>query len=165
MCCHGCRAAAEWIEHLGLAQYYALRTAPASVQRDPAGPVDPSAAAWIDEEHARHVVRDLGAGLRECLLLIEGIHCTACVWLIERALGAMPGIVAVQVNAASRRARVVWRDSQITFAAILGAVPRIGFPVRPLDAKGLDDARRRESRTALKRLLVAAFGAMCRASV
>src|SRR5688572_31459990 len=91
MCCHGCRAAAEWIEHLGLAQYYALRTAPASVQRDPAGPVDSGASAWIDEEDARHVVRDLGAGLRECLLLIEGIHCTACGWLIERALGSMPG--------------------------------------------------------------------------
>ena len=29
MCCQGCRAAAEWIEQLGLSDYYALRTAPA----------------------------------------------------------------------------------------------------------------------------------------
>jgi Cu2+-exporting ATPase len=160
MCCHGCRAAAEWIDQLGLAQYYTLRTAPAATQRDAVAPVDADPSAWIDEGDARHVVRDLGAGLRECLLLVEGLHCTACVWLIERALGAMPGIVAIQVNAASRRARVVWRESQVTFATILRAFPRIGFPVRPLDAKGLDDARRHASRTALKRLLVAAFGAM-----
>ena len=29
MCCQGCRAAAEWIEQLGLSDYYKLRTAPA----------------------------------------------------------------------------------------------------------------------------------------
>lgn len=29
LCCHGCRAAAEWIEQLGLADYYRLRTEPA----------------------------------------------------------------------------------------------------------------------------------------
>ena len=39
-------------------------------------------------DNARHVIRDLGDGLRESLLLIEGVRCTACVWLIERALGA-----------------------------------------------------------------------------
>ncbi|BCT93737.1 cation-transporting P-type ATPase [Lysobacter helvus] len=158
MCCMGCRAAAEWIEHLGLEKYYTLRTAPGIALSDAA--TDAVDTAWLEGENARHVVRDLGAGLRESLLLVEGIHCTACVWLIERALGAMPGIVAIQVNAASRRARVVWREPETTLARIVAALPRIGFRARPLDAKGLDDARRDESRTALKRLLVAAFGAM-----
>ncbi len=97
MCCHGCRAAAEWIEQLGLADYYRLRTAPA---RKP----DTNARAsmqdsWQRTDNARHVIRDLGSGLRETLLLIEGVRCTACVWLIERALGALPGVVSVQVNA------------------------------------------------------------------
>jgi len=29
VCCAGCRAAAEWIDTLGLADYYRLRSAPA----------------------------------------------------------------------------------------------------------------------------------------
>ena len=160
MCCHGCRAAAEWIDHLGLADYYRLRTTPSQTLSDVTTPGDSNDEYWNDAESSRHVIRELGAGLRESLLLIEGMHCTACVWLIERALGAMKGIVSIQVNAVARRARVVWRDSEITLPQILQALPRIGFRALPLDAQGLDDARRHESRAALKRLLVAGFGAM-----
>jgi Cu2+-exporting ATPase len=29
LCCQGCRAAAQWIEQLGLSDYYRLRTSPA----------------------------------------------------------------------------------------------------------------------------------------
>ena len=110
MCCQGCRAAAEWIEQLGLADYYALRTAPA---QKPAADADPATHdSWQHADNARHVIRDLGDGLRESLLLVEGVRCTACVWLIERSLGAMPGVVSVQVNAVAQRARVIWRDSR-----------------------------------------------------
>ena len=116
--------------------------------------------SWQDADSARHVIRDLGADLRETLLLIEGVRCTACVWLIERALGAMPGVVSVQVNAVARRARVIWQDSKITLPQLLQALSRTGYRALPLDARGLDDLRRSESRDALKRLLVAGFGAM-----
>jgi Cu2+-exporting ATPase len=157
MCCQGCRAAAEWIEQLGLANYYSLRTAPAQkpgAQADPATPDD-----W-HADNTRHVIRDLGDGLRESLLLVEGVRCTACVWLIERSLGAMPGVVSVQVNAIAQRARVIWRDAQISLPQLLRGLARTGYRALPLDARGLDDLRRRESRDALKRLLVAGFGAM-----
>ena len=158
MCCHGCKAAAEWIEQLGLADYYALRTAPA--QRSAAEAGSASHDAWAGADNARHVIRDLGNGQRESLLLVDGVRCTACVWLIERSLGVMPGVVSVQVNAVAQRARVVWRDSQTTLPLLLQALARTGYRALPLDARGLDDLRRRESRDALKRLLVAGFGAM-----
>jgi len=155
MCCQGCRAAAEWIEQLGLGGYYELRTAPAP---------KPDAAlthdSWRNADSARHVIRDLGEGLRETLLLIEGVRCSACVWLIERALGAAPGVVSVQVNAVSRRARVIWQDAKTSLPLLLQALSRTGYGALPLDARGLIDLRRNESRDALKRLLVAAFGAM-----
>jgi len=158
MCCQGCRAAAEWIQHLGLADYYRLRTAPARKPDATAG--TSTHDSWQSADNARHVIRNLGADLRETLLLIEGVRCTACVWLIERALGAMPGVVSVQVNALARRARVTWRDSIITLPQLLQTLSRTGYEALPLDARGLDDLRRRESRDALKRLLVAGFGAM-----
>ncbi|MBS0212924.1 MAG: heavy metal translocating P-type ATPase [Proteobacteria bacterium] len=158
VCCHGCRAAAEWIDRLGLADYYRLRSAPA--ERAP----DPDAAtrntqAWNRPELARHVVRETAGG-REVLLLIDGIRCAACVWLIERALGAVAGVASVQVNAAARRARIVFDPSKTDLPALLIALARTGYTALPLDAAALDDARRREARAALKRLVVAGFGAM-----
>lgn len=160
MCCHGCRAAAEWIEHLGLSDYYRLRTQ--SAQKPSAGlnAGKKSRDAWQRPEIARHVVRNIGDSRRETMLLIDGVRCTACVWLIERALGALPGVISVQVNAASRRARLLWDDARVTLPQILAELSRTGYDGMPLDAQALDDVRRRESRSALKQLLVAGFGAM-----
>ena len=157
VCCQGCRAAAEWIEQLGLAHYYALRTEPA---RKPEADADPAAHTSWHAENSRHVIRDLGEGLRESLWLVEGVRCAACVWLIERSLGAMPGVVSVQVNAVAQRVRVVFRDATTSLPQLLQGLARTGYRALPVDARGLDDLRRRESRDALKRLLVAGFGAM-----
>ncbi|ODU09727.1 MAG: hypothetical protein ABS84_06375 [Rubrivivax sp. SCN 71-131] len=159
VCCQGCKAAAEWIDQLGLSDYYRLRSGPAAAVPE-AQAAARHAGAWARPELARHVVRPLAAGHSEVLLLVDGIRCAACVWLIERALGAQPGVLSVQVNAAARRARVVWDPQRSDLAAILDALARTGYQALPLDAKALDDVRQRESRDALKRLLVAGFGAM-----
>jgi Cu2+-exporting ATPase len=155
VCCHGCRAAAEWIERLGLGDYYRLRSATPPRLSDP---VDANARQRPDAE--RHVVRDLGNGAREVTLAIDGMRCTGCAWLIERTFAALPGVDGVSINAAARRARIAWRSDAITLSVILERLRRIGYRALPLEARLLDDSRRRESRVALKRLLVAAFGAM-----
>jgi P-type Cu2+ transporter len=160
MCCHGCRAAAEWIEQLGLADYYSLRTQPATKPDLPGVADRDSCIAWQRDEVARHVVRDLGDGRRETMLFVEGVRCTACVWLIERALRALPGVATVQVNALARRARITWIEAQVSLSQILERLARTGYRAWPLHAQALDDIRRQEARGALKRLVVAGFGAM-----
>lgn len=156
VCCQGCRAAAEWIDRLGLGDYYRLRSEPA--QRPSDAPAD--SQSWMREDVARHVVRELGEGECETILLVDGIRCSACVWLIERSLGTVAGVASVQVNASAQRARVTWNREQANLPAILDALARTGYRGLPLDVAALDDSRRRESRQALKRLLVAGFGAM-----
>src|SRR5689334_16140635 len=78
-----------------------------------------SCRAWQRDELARHVVRDLGEGRRETMLFVEGIRCTACVWLIERALQSLPGVANVQVNALARRARITWFAQHVALSQIL----------------------------------------------
>ncbi len=159
VCCQGCRAAAEWIDQLGLADYYRLRSAPA--QRAPdAAEAARTGTLWARPALERHVIRTLGGGTREAIVLIEGLRCAACVWLIERALAALPGVVSTQVSAAARRARIVWDASRCSLATILETLVHAGYRPLPLDAAALDDSRRREQRTALKQLLVAGFGSM-----
>lgn len=155
MCCMGCLGAAQWIENLGLADYYRLRSAPAPrlSQTAPQGTSPVSGMLG-------HVVRDLQGARREVLLSIDGVRCAACVWLIERTLTALPGIESVEVNASSRRARIVWRGDAAVLPLIIDALLRIGYAAVAMDSRALDDARRLESRRGMKRLLVAGFGAM-----
>lgn len=156
VCGEGCRVAAERIDALGVASYYDVREEPAQKPE-----LDGTASsAWHRPELARHAIRDLGDGRRETLLLIDGVRCAACVMVVERALTAEPGVEDVQVNAASKRARVIWREGETSLARLLDALGSTGYRALPLDAEALDDVRRHESKTALKRLLVAGFGAM-----
>jgi Cu2+-exporting ATPase len=98
VCCIGCQAAAQWIEGLGLADYYRLRSEPA--QRSEAT-LDFS--AWDRPELARLHVRHVSDERSEVAVLVEGLRCSACAWLIERALGNAPGVAEVGVNAAAVR--------------------------------------------------------------
>ncbi|MBS0487261.1 MAG: heavy metal translocating P-type ATPase metal-binding domain-containing protein, partial [Proteobacteria bacterium] len=143
VCCNGCRAAAEWIDKLGLADYYRLRSSPSARAPDPVN-AQRSVQTWARPELSRHVVRALDAGHSEALLLVDGIRCAACVWLIERSLSAVPGIASVQVNATAQRARIVWNPARTDLPKILAALAQTGYSALPLDAAALDDARRRE---------------------
>lgn len=51
--------------------------------------------------------------IRDINLLVEGIHCAACVWLIEGALTSMPGLQEARVNLTGRRLRVKWDNSRV----------------------------------------------------
>ncbi len=130
----------------------------AGARRAPAG--RDGHRVWARSELARHVIRDVGEGRREALLLVDGVRCAGCVRSIEQALTAEPGVADVQVNGASRRARIAWHTPTTSLPRLLDVLAHAGYRALPLDAKALDDVRRHESRAALKRLIVAAFGAM-----
>jgi Cu2+-exporting ATPase len=156
VCCTGCRAAAQWIAELGLSDYYRLRS------REAERPTELATdhGVWQQHELARHVVRELTPQRSEVCLLVDGVRCAGCVWLIERALMQLHGIEQVTVNAVSRRARVIFDPTRVPLSRMLDVLSRAGYRPLPLDAAALDDVRRTESRDALKRLLVAGFGMM-----
>jgi len=159
VCCNGCRAVAEWIDELGLADYYRLRSASAPRAPDRVD-LARNAKAFMRPELSRHFVRSLADGRSEAIVLVEGVHCSACCWLIEQTLGRLPGVAEIGMNAQARRARIVYDGRMISLASLVDTFARIGYRALPLDRAALDDTRRRETRDAQKRLAVAGFGAM-----
>jgi len=106
-CCAGCLAVAQTIHAAGLDGFYAARTA--ALAR-PDGRADDD--EWVrhdDSAAAAGLVRELPEGRVEASLLLEGLTCGACVWLIEAWLARQPGVERAQVNFATRRATVAWR--------------------------------------------------------
>ena len=66
-------------------------------------------------------------------LLVDGIHCAACQWLIERGMQAMPGIIEAQLNLSARRLRVGWRPDQTRLSFIIRELAKFGYRAEPLD--------------------------------
>jgi len=104
-------------------------------------------------------VRECG-GEREVSLLLEGITCAACLWLIEQCLLRVTGVRGVSMNFATRRVTVRWDASTTRLSAILAAISALGYGAELYDAGRSEILLATERRTLLWRLFVAAFGMM-----
>ena len=157
-CCRGCQAVAELIAGNGLTAYYRQRTAPAVAAGSVSTPGEDFTA--FDLPEVQHpFVREFGAE-REASLLLEGLTCGACVWLIEQRLMRLPGVSSVIINYASRRARVRWNPGSVLLSDILSLVSDLGYGARPYDPARADDRFACERRSMLWRLFVAGMGMM-----
>ncbi|MDB5895988.1 MAG: copper-translocating P-type ATPase, partial [Rhodoferax sp.] len=100
---------------------------------------------------------DPALGRWESQVAIDGMHCAACAFTIEAALAAVPGVVEAQVNAATRRARVVWTAEAGPPSRWFAAVRSAGYGLVPLGGLAARAHRRSAERMALWRWLVAGF--------
>mgnify|MGYP002066414231 FL=1 len=157
MCCAGCEAVAGAILGQGFGDYYRLRDG-ASGEIPTALP-DEDLALYDDPAVQAGFVRDSGAA-REALLVLEGIRCVACSWLIEQALSRVPGVLGAEVNHAAHRATVRWDPARARLSAIMAAAGRVGYRAFPYNAARMESVRRGERRGARWRLFVAGFGMM-----
>ncbi|WP_339807067.1 heavy metal translocating P-type ATPase metal-binding domain-containing protein, partial [uncultured Marinobacter sp.] len=125
-CCHGCHSVFRLIHEEGLEGFYRHRTEPA---------VTPKSLSQAEQERLRQLdhpaaqkafVTPVKGGL-EASLLIGGITCAACIWLLERHLSKMPGVLSFRVNHTTQRARLVWSPEQGQLSELLMAVHQLGY--------------------------------------
>lgn len=160
VCCVGCQAVAEAIAGAGLGAYYDRRATPGRPGTRSQTADDPDLAVLDTPAYQKAVVQHRADGTREVSLLLEGVTCAACIWLIERRLQGLAGVVEASVNFSTQRAYVRWKDDEARLSGIVAAIRVIGYDAEPYDPGRSDARRQRETRTSLWRLFVAAFGMM-----
>jgi Cu2+-exporting ATPase len=160
MCCPGCKAVAEAIVNAGLTEFYRYRTqaSPTAQELVPQALRD---MALFDRPDLQKTFVTVDPENRcEASLILEGIVCAACVWLNERHVGALPGVLEFHVNYTTHRAHVKWDASRIQLSDILRAIASIGYIAHPFDASRQQEVYRRERHQALRRIAVAGLGMM-----
>jgi P-type Cu2+ transporter len=156
-CCAGCLAVAQTIDAAGLAGFYASRTE--SAVRPEAESAD-EWTRWDETAAAAGLVHVAGPERCEVALLLEGLTCGACVWLLETWLAQQPGIVDARINFANRRAIVAWRPGATRLSQVLRAVSAIGYRAHPYDPARSEALARTERRALLLRMAVALLAMM-----
>ena len=157
-CCLGCEAVAQTIIDSGNADYYRLRT---DLPKTPEAALEELKNLKLYDlpEVQASFVKSEGE-VREASLILEGIVCAACVWLNERHLNQLPGVLAADINFSTRRARVRWDDSRIHLSDILKRIGDIGYHAYPFDTGRQEELFRKERNTAIRRLAIAGLGMM-----
>ena len=156
-CCAGCEAAARTIVALGLGAYYRQR-------QEPAGkPEEASLAglhAYDDASFLGDVLVREPEGRVRARLILDGVACAACAWLIEQRLRQLPGMAEVIVDYAQRQATVCWDLQRLSFAELLRSVWRLGYRAWPFEPQRAGIVRQDARAALLRRLGVASLCGM-----
>jgi len=153
-CCNGCRQVYAVVHDWGFDQYYRL----VDQQRGTLEPARVTGRSFDDFDDERVQVEaseHVGGERCRTRLYLEGVHCAACVWLVERLPSVLPGVDEVRLNVGSAVADITWRPGRTRLSAIGRALDRLGYTPHVHRASRAQEARRSEDRMLLARLGVA----------
>ncbi|MGI9329633.1 MAG: heavy metal translocating P-type ATPase [Gammaproteobacteria bacterium] len=159
LCSEACARTAALIEKRGLTEFYRFRDGPAHT----ASSRDGDRQRWLpfDRQALQNEFVVLRAdGLREAHLLLQGVRCAACTWLIENALGAAPGLKSISGDPLTTRATLCWDPERVALSELLTQLARLGYTPVPYTEDATELAARQERRLSLQRLIVAGLGMM-----
>jgi Cu2+-exporting ATPase len=155
-CCAGCRSVHAIVTAAGLSGYYAY-------QDRSAVPAPSRAKARKYQElddpsfRAQHCQREPD-GQSSVELLLEGVHCSACVWLVERVGRVVPGVSLSRLDLSRNVVRLTWDGARTELSSIARGLESLGYAPHPLGTPQAAGARTRE-RELLLRLGVAGAAA------
>jgi Cu2+-exporting ATPase len=156
LCSAACEEIATRIRDKGLTGFYRFRTGASA----PAGK-DTASGRWASydrEALQREFVSSHGDGSREAQLLLQGVRCAACSWLIERAMTAVPGVREIAVDPLTTRTRLRWDPGITRLGDLLERIAALGYEPYPYTEDEAGRAAILERRAALPRLIVAGLG-------
>lgn len=156
-CCHGCQTVCEAIYASGLEDFYSKATRSDALSPPPEV-VSELEAYDLDEVQSAYV--DSLGQQRTIQLLVEGIHCAACVWLIEKALKRQKGVLDAEVNLTAKRLKLRWDNSLIRLSEVMQILANIGYAAVPFDPETAEGALARRHRGLLYRMAFAGFAMM-----
>ncbi|WDZ97563.1 heavy metal translocating P-type ATPase [Herbaspirillum sp. WKF16] len=156
MCCVGCQSVAQLIVDSGCEDFYLRRSAP-SARVDPEQLLPPELA-----------LADLPAGAdgegddaaQELVLSVDGLRCSACVWLIEKYLARQRGVRMAELNVANGRLHIRRDPALCSTSSILRGLRGLGYTAYPFDPLRQGEQARRASRRLFRQLFIAGLSMM-----
>lgn len=153
-CCAGCRTVYETLQGAGLQRFYALAE---KSDDSPARPASTSGRGFteFDHEDFRASYVEEVEGTARVTLYLEGVHCAACVWLVEKLPSVVPGVLEARLDIGRAVVTVVWQSTAVPLSVIARTLDRLGYPPHPLKSGEEQQQRKQEARAALTRIAVA----------
>ncbi len=156
-CCNGCQGVYHLLQEEGLDSFYEkagnIKLTPPTEQYEDSSNFNSS--AFYDK-----FVKVNSDGFSEVSLIIEGIHCSACVWLNEKALHKMDGVIEANINFTNNKASITWVDDMLKLSEIIDMIRAIGYNAYPYDALLQEAHANKERKDYYLRMAVAIFASM-----
>ncbi|HMP16118.1 MAG TPA: heavy metal translocating P-type ATPase, partial [Gemmatales bacterium] len=153
-CCHGCSTVWQLLHAEGLDAFYRI------CQSEKAQPLQARStmedcSEFDDPTFHSNYVRELPNGQSEVRLMLEGMHCAACVWLVEKLPHFCPGVVESRAQLLSRQVWLRWNQKQLPLSLIAGRLSQLGYTCHPASEARRASLHRKEMHQHLLKLGIA----------
>lgn len=153
-CCAACQTVYRVVHECGLNRYYELRRE-LETDRAPARTTGADFSAFDAPEFQQAHCIELPDSRHSIELYLEGVHCAACVWLIEKLPQIRTGVVQARLDLPRSLVSIVWDDDRAALSTVARDLDRLGYPPHPARGGEARAARTREDRRLLIRVAVA----------
>jgi len=150
-CCNGCRGVFRFINSEGLSDFYGRRESSWTPGPPDESPIELS--AFSDS------LRPAGDEM-EIDVVIDGIRCASCIWLIEKLMLRTDGVNYARVNYATHKAKLRWDPETTDVANVLTRIKSIGYTPKPSLPGAREEELKAQQRDLLVRFGTAAFFSM-----
>ncbi|QKQ24528.1 heavy metal translocating P-type ATPase [Candidatus Ruthia endofausta] len=155
-CCVGCASVCQTIYLSGLGFFYHQQTNSLLPVVDLEYPVE----FYDADAFQQPFLEPFDEGVKTITLISNSIHCAACVWLIERAIGVLGGVVWVRVSLTDKRIRLSWADADIQLSVIMQRLAGLGYAAMPYEQNMAESIANKANKAMLYRISFSAFTMM-----
>ena len=152
-CCAGCKGVYEILNESGLGEFYER------LGKNTLNPASSGANVKNLTANFSELVTKEGE-FSKISLLIDGITCSACIWLLEKALFSLPGILEVNINSLSQKAVIVFDEQELLVEQIIEKIYAVGYIPKAYAASQKEDELVKKRRNFYAKALVGVFATM-----
>ena len=150
-CCHGCKSVYYLLQDSGLDSFYDKLG-----NNSIAPPVSSDTnTEKFDRQAFEKKYVSVTNNNKQIDLIIDGIHCSACVWLNEKVLHDTNGIIDASINYTNNKASIQWNSEKILLSQIIEKIRSIGYDAYPYDANINEQKSIEKKRTYLIKMMTA----------
>jgi Cu2+-exporting ATPase/Cu+-exporting ATPase len=157
-CCDGCNTVYGILHDHNLGKYYDLKEGAASVREQQPALSHGKSFTYLDSEEGLNQFA-FGEDQLQMRFFIEGVHCVACLWLIEKLPDIVPNVHEIRLNLGQGECTVTLEKGG-RFADVAHQIQAFGYVPHPLQAdQSSQDIQQKAYKKQLYRLGVSAVGA------
>lgn len=152
-CCAGCGVAYRLIHSLNLGKFYEYCE---SIYQS-----RPTKIMGVENrlDYITDIATD-GDGSHSIYLLVEGMHCGSCVWLIESTLAKQSGIMRASLNLSTKRLYVKWCGEKEAIKEYVATIQSLGYNLIPFTPDASDAESLEIQQSLLLRVGVSGLGSV-----
>ncbi|MBO6576388.1 MAG: heavy metal translocating P-type ATPase metal-binding domain-containing protein [Rhodothermales bacterium] len=151
-CCASCAAVNRLLHASGLADDFYKLSGIATTGPRPAASARGSNHLQFDSEEFldAHTTQTGEGSNRQAELFVEGVHCAACVWLLEQLPRQIPSVRSARLDLSRARLALTWDQHAAPLSKIADWTSGFGYILHPVEAQ--ESVRRDEERRLLRRV-------------